>query len=145
MRSRNTIGGDPSRTLAEHGLRATRQRVAVLRILRAATDHPTVLQLHRTIRREQSRLSRKTVYEVLSAFVQAGLAACVTEGAEPAHYEALTSPHSHARCRVCERLYDLPANADPQIRGRTPLPEGFRVETIAVTLRGVCARCRDAV
>jgi Fe2+ or Zn2+ uptake regulation protein len=139
------IDPEMAEELARHGLRATRQRVAVLRILRAATDHPTVLQHHRTIRREQSRLSRKTVYEVLSAFVQAGLAACVTEGAEPAHYEALTSPHYHARCRVCDRLYDLPANADPQIRGRTPLPEGFRVEAIAVTLRGVCARCRDEV
>jgi Fe2+ or Zn2+ uptake regulation protein len=131
--------------LAGRGLRATRQRVALLRLLRGTDDHPTVLQLHRAIRREQRRVSRKTVYEILSSFVHSGLAACVTEGGEPAHYEARVSPHYHARCRICDRLFDLPATVDSQIRGRTPLPEGFRVEGISVTLQGVCSHCREEV
>ena len=131
--------------LAAVGLRATRQRIALLRLLRAAHDHPTAPQLHRAIRREQRRVSRKTVYEILSSLVRAGLASCVSEGGEAAHYEALVEPHYHARCRVCDRLFDLPASADSQIRGRTRLPEGFRIEAIAVTIRGLCQRCRDAV
>jgi Fur family transcriptional regulator, peroxide stress response regulator len=131
--------------LARFGLRATRQRVALLRLLRGAEDHPTVLQLHRAIRREQRNVSRKTVYEIVSSFVHAGLAACVTEGGESARYEARVAPHYHARCRVCDRLFDLPPSADSQIRGRTALPEGFRVEGIAVTLQGVCMHCREEV
>jgi Fur family transcriptional regulator, peroxide stress response regulator len=131
--------------LAGAGLRATRQRIALLRPLRATDDHPTVLQLHRSIRREQRRVSRKTIYEILSSFVHAELSACVTEGGEPAHYEARVAPHYHARCRISDRLFDLPSTADSQIRGRTPLPGGFRVEGISVTLRGVCLHCRDEV
>jgi Fur family peroxide stress response transcriptional regulator len=131
--------------LSRRGLRATRQRLALLRLLRDAEGHPTALDLHRILRREQRSVSLKTVYEVLNSFVREGLAACVTDGGEPYRYEARIAPHYHARCRVCGRLFDLPAGADGQIRGLSKVPEGFAVEAISVTLRGVCLRCRDEV
>jgi Fe2+ or Zn2+ uptake regulation protein len=90
-------------------------------------------------------VSKKTVYEILNAFVREGLAACVTDGGEPFRYESTTEPHYHARCRVCERIFDLPARANSQIRGLANVPEGFHVESIGVTLRGVCLRCHDDV
>ena len=85
------------------------------------------------------------MYEILNAFVREGLAACVTDGGEPFRYESMTEPHYHARCRVCGRIFDLPARANAQIRGLAESPEGFHVESIGVTLRGVCLRCRDDV
>ena len=94
---------------------------------------------------DRGRYDRKTVYEILNAFVREGLAACVTDGGEPFRYESMTAPHYHARCRVCGRIFDLPARANSQIRGLAELPEGFDVESIGVTLRGVCLRCRDDV
>lgn len=130
--------------LAQHGLRATRQRVALLGLLRTRHGHHTVPELHRVLRRQQRNVSRKTVYEILGSFVQAGLASCVTDSSEPStQYEAATEPHYHARCRICGRLFDVPVGATGQIRGLSKVPEGFVVETIAVTLRGVCIRCRD--
>lgn len=131
--------------LSRHGLRATRQRLAALRALRRLKGHPTAAELHVRLRAEQPNLSQKTVYEILDNLVGVGLASRVTEGGEPVRYEAWSDPHYHARCRVCGRLFDLPARADSQIRGRTPLPEGFRVEAIRVTLHGLCQRCRDEV
>ena len=131
--------------LSRHGLRATRQRVAALRALRRLKGHPSAAELHVRLRAEQPNLSHKTVYEILDNLVAVGLASRVMEGGEPTRFESRSEPHYHARCRVCGRLFDLPASADSQIRGRTPLPDGFRVETIHVTLRGVCQRCRDEV
>jgi Fe2+ or Zn2+ uptake regulation protein len=131
--------------LANHGLRTTRQRMAILRLLRQSTTHPTVIDLHRHVLREHPNISRKTVYEVLDSLVGAGLASRVTDEGEPSRYEPRSDPHYHARCRVCGRLYDLPASADGPIRGRTPLPEGFEVEHINVTFQGRCARCRDNI
>ena len=132
-------------TLSATGLRATRQRLAVLHLLRSAEGHPTVLELHRLLGRDHPNLSRKTVYEILDSFVREGLAACVTDGGEPYRYEARTSPHYHARCRICGHLFDLAAVADGPIRGLAAVPEGFRVEAINVTLRGICLRCRDEI
>lgn len=131
--------------LADHGLRATRQRVAILNLLRRSTTHPTALDLHRQVREAHPNISRKTVYEVLDSLVAAGLAARVTDAGEPARYEPRADPHYHAHCRICGRLYDLPATADGPLRGRATLPEGFAVEHIAVTFRGRCARCRDNI
>jgi Fe2+ or Zn2+ uptake regulation protein len=131
--------------LSSRGLRTTRQRLALLRLLRAADHHPTAIDLHKALRREQRQVSKKTVYEILNAFVREGLAACVTEGGEPFRYESTTEPHYHARCRVCGRIYDLAARANAQIRGLAEVPEGFQVESIGVTLRGVCMRCREDI
>lgn len=140
---RDPVDAGLAEELAGHGLRATRQRVALLRLLREREGHHTVLELHHALRRQQRSLSRKTVYEILGSFVHVGLAACVTDGGEPFQYEAETSPHYHARCRLCDRLFDLPARANAQVRGLSAVPEGFRVEAISVTLRGVCLRCSD--
>jgi len=125
--------------LAEQGLRATRQRLALLRLLRAAEDHPTVNELHAALCAEQKRVSRKTVYEILDSFVRAGLASCPTDGGEPSRYEAQRAPHDHARCRVCGKLFDLPRA--PRRRRATRAPSGFRVEDVTVVVRGVCGGC----
>lgn len=144
-RSATTDVRDLAQELSRHGLRATRQRVALLGMLRATPGHPTAIDLYRLLRREHRSLSLKTVYEILASLVREGLAACVTDGGEPYRYEARTAPHYHARCRICLHLFDMPAAADGPIRGLTAVPEGFRVEAINVTIRGICMRCREEI
>jgi len=129
--------------LAARGLRATRQRVGILRILRRARAHPTAAEVHRTLLRDQPSVSLKTVYEALDSLIVCGLAGCVTDGGEPYRYEAQKEPHYHARCRGCGRLIDVAAHSDAHIRSRTPIPAGFEVERIAVTIVGLCPRCRS--
>jgi Fe2+ or Zn2+ uptake regulation protein len=131
--------------LAAHGLRATKQRLGVMAALRSARDHPTASALHRVLQRKQPSLSLKTVYEALGSLVNAGLAACVTDGGEPYRYEANNAPHYHARCRVCGRLHDLPSGSDGVIRARANLPEGFDVERISVVVVGLCSHCSGSV
>ena len=134
------IEGDPSRHLASHGLRATRQRVAVFRMLAEQRGHPTALEVHRRLLRQQPNLSQKTVYEILDALVAAGIAARIAEGGGPARYEIPRERHDHARCRVCGRLFDVPARS---LRSRAGVPPGFRVEQIRVTIEGRCGGCPD--
>lgn len=133
---------DPAAELAARGLRATRQRVAVLRLLRQARSHPTAAALHRQLLEDLPNAGLKTVYDALDSLVRAGLAGCATHGGSPSRYEANVGPHYHAQCRICGSLIDVPAKADRQIRGRTPLPRGFEIEEIRVTLLGRCPRCR---
>jgi Fe2+ or Zn2+ uptake regulation protein len=130
--------------LSRRGLRATRQRIGALRVLRRLHSHPTAIELHERLLAEHPSLSQKTVYEVLDALVAAGLAARFSEAGEPHRYEARPEPHYHARCRACGHLFDLPASADGQIRARARPPQGFRVERVQVTLHGLCQRCRAA-
>ena len=136
---------NPATELAAHGIRATRQRIGVLKLLRRMRNHPTASDLHRRMLQQQPNLSLKTVYDTLDSLVNAGLAACVTHTGAPHRYDGNTAPHYHVQCHVCGALTDVPANADRQIRGRTPLPEGFEIEEIRVTLLGRCPRCREDI
>ena len=127
--------------LAQSGLRATRQRVGVLRLLQSDRGHPTALDVYRGLRARHPNVSQKTVYQILDALVEVGLAHRVTQIGAPVRYEARPGRHYHAYCRVCGRLFDVPPNADGSIRGRAELPDGFRIEGIHVTLEGCCKRC----
>ena len=126
--------------LSRYGLRATRQRISALRLLRRFKGHPTAAELHTRMLATHKNVSQKTVYEILGVLVDVGLASRVTAVGEPYRYEAREEPHGHATCRVCGRLYDVPSSLPT--RGRGSLPRGFLVEEIDVTFRGVCSRCR---
>lgn len=137
---------DPAAALAARGMRATRQRMAVLEHLRASRDHPTAAELHRQLLADHPNMSLKTVYEALDALVGASLAGSLTGIAGgPTRYEPNASPHYHAQCRICGSLNDVRAAADGHIRGRSSLPEGFEIDEIHVTLLGRCRRCRDSI
>lgn len=140
MRRRNA-DAEAAAELAARGLRATQQRIGVLRLLRRSRCHPTVAQVHRRLLREQPRLSLKTVYDAIESLVACGLASCVAEGPGPSRYEAQRERHDHARCRGCGRLFDLEARSDRLIRARTPVPQGFEIDQVAVTIVGRCSRC----
>jgi Fe2+ or Zn2+ uptake regulation protein len=134
-------GNEPADELSSRGLRSTRQRVAVLELLQADRGHPTAFEVHQRLVAQQPNVSHKTVYAILDALVDAGLARRIDRGARAARYEARPGRHDHAYCRVCGRLFDVPARSDASIRSRAEVPQGFQVETIQVTLEGCCARC----
>lgn len=136
---------DLSERLARHGLRVTRQRVATLRAIESIGVHPTATEIHTRLLRRHPNLSLKTVYEILGVLVEAGLATRVGDASGAARFEARSEPHHHASCRVCGRMFDVPASGDSQIRRRVALPTGFQIEQVELTIRGVCMGCRDSI
>ena len=137
---------DPGEELARCGLRATRQRIAVYRLLQeeSGVGHPTAYDVHRRLLRRHPNLSQKTVYEVLDALVEAGIATRFAQGGGPARYEIPCQRHDHARCRVCGQLFDVPELVAPRRRSRAAAPAGFQVEQVHITIEGRCSGCADA-
>lgn len=137
---------DPGEELARCGLRATRQRIAVYRLLleESGVGHPTAYDVHRRLLRRHPNLSQKTVYEALDALVEAGIATRFAQGGGPARYEIPCQRHDHARCRVCGQLFDVPELVAPRRRSRAAAPAGFEVEQVHITIEGRCSDCADA-
>lgn len=110
--------------LSRHGLRATRQRIAALRRLRRLKSHLTSAELHARLLPEHENLSQKTVYEILDAFVQAGLVSRLTAVGEPYRYEARTPlPRDVSRLRAAVRRSGECGRPDPwQWEGSRGLP-----------------------
>lgn len=128
-------------SLAQAGLRATPQRLAILGALRALRGHPTAEQVHQVVRPAQPQLSLGTVYKTLDALVAAGLTRRVAAAEGHARrYDADLSAHHHLVCSETQQILDY---ADPELDAllrdyfsRRALPGNFRIESVAVHVAG---------
>jgi Fur family peroxide stress response transcriptional regulator len=123
------------------GLAVTVQRRTVFAELAGRRDHPTADQVYDAVRRRLPGLSRTTVYRVLEALVDAGLARKVHHAGAVARFDPMTGRHHHLVCEACDRLVDLDDALVPRLR----LPEehgtGFRIRDYSVSFTGLCPAC----
>jgi len=75
------------------GVRLTRQRAALLRVIAAAGDHPDAAELHRRAVRAGAGVSLATVYRTLTTLQAQGVIEKVEFQGEPARWEAADAPH----------------------------------------------------
>jgi Fe2+ or Zn2+ uptake regulation protein len=128
--------------LREHGLHPSKARVAIYEWLTTHPVHPTVDVVFNALRPHISTLSRTTVYNVLHAFVECGLAEKVHSEDLELRYDGNPVGHAHFKCTQCGSLTDLDLipNSVPRTVG---LPAGFIPRTTAVTLWGLCKKCAN--
>jgi Fur family peroxide stress response transcriptional regulator len=125
------------------GLKITPQRFAVLSYLHRTSSHSTAEEIRATLNRRIPHASRATVYNALSALVDAHLVDEIHSDKNFTRYEARTEPHHHFLCRRCGCLEDLPAETI-KVLPSIIVTEGYCFDEIQVTLRGLCASCAEA-
>lgn len=123
------------------GLRATKQRLAVLEAIRRR-PHGTVEEIFDEVRLELTTITIQSVYVVISSLVAAGLVRKLELPGSPARYELETNDnHHHAVCRYCGRIEDMGC-----VTGKAPClhPEAhpdMTVEVAEVVYIAVCHEC----
>ena len=125
--------------LRQNGQRLTPQREAVYQAL-SVLDHPTAEELYLATRPRLQGLSLATVYNTLEMLVTCGLADKLT-GSGPARYESAVAPHGHLRCRQCATVENLSLFTAQDARLHLPIPQDFTVQSVSLTVEGLCARC----
>lgn len=134
---------EAAQTLRDAGLKATPQRIAILRALDGDETHPTAQELFERLRGEFPSLSVATVYNTLSALTQ--MSRCVPlELGGPVRFDPNVTEHDHAVCERCGRIRDVvqPTAAGDGDAGDS-LSE-FRVRRVERIYRGLCAQCSEA-
>lgn len=126
--------------LRAHGLTPSAPRVAIYTWLVEHPTHPTVDEIYRALRPGMKTLSRTTVYNVLHAFVEHGLADKVRTEDLELRYDGNASPHAHFKCTACGALRDLGPIPEGAL-AQAGLPEGCRVASSALTAWGLCPAC----
>lgn len=128
--------------LEESGQRFTEQRAAVFRYLLSTDLHPTADEVYLAVREELPAISLATVYKSLETLVGCGLAVKLTYADHSARYDGRTDPHHHARCVVCERVFDLPGEIpDADMDALRREASGFTVTGYRLELSGYCSGC----
>jgi len=103
------------RLFADHGLRCTRQRVAIYERLKASMSHPTAEELFEQVRGECDGLSLATVYNTLEALCEAGLCRKLTFNCGCARFDAELQPHLHLLNEDTGEIHDVPSDLSERL------------------------------
>jgi len=126
------------------GARAlTRQRDAVLQVIRGSENHLTASEIYEAARRRLPSISYATVYNSLKYLKDAGLIHEISFGNGASRYDRVTERHDHALCTSCGKLVDFDLAVSRDIVRAAVRKTRFKPETIHLTLRGLCPDCRD--
>jgi len=87
--------------------RETRQREAVLQVVRGSEIHPTADWVYKEVKNIIPDISRGTVYRNLKVLVENGLIAEIKSSGEITRYEGRMDRHSHFRCINCGKILDI--------------------------------------
>ena len=92
--------------LKDRGLKATPQRVAVLKELGKKT-HPTMDEIYSGIRVENPTISLATVYKNVNLLKEQGIVIEINIPSGKMRYDYLSHPHIHLVCKNCGCIEDL--------------------------------------
>lgn len=121
--------------LRDAGLRPTRQRLALAKLLFEGCDrHITAEKLHSEALDGNIRVSLATVYNTLHQFTTAGLLREIVVDAGRSYFDTNTSAHHHFFNVTTGDLWDLPEK-DLHVSGLPTPPDGVEVERVDVVVR----------
>jgi Fe2+ or Zn2+ uptake regulation protein len=132
---------DPARTLREHGIQVTAQRLAVLRAV-SARPHCTADDIVESVRGEIGAISRQAVYDALAMLAERGLIRRIQPAGSPARYEdRVGDNHHHLICRRCGKTVDVDCAV-----GKAPClnaadASGYQIDEAEVIYWGTCPEC----
>ena len=122
--------------LAGAGLRPTRQRLALARLLVGDGEdrHVTAESLHEAARDAGEAVSLATVYNTLGAFCEAGLMREITVDGSRSYFDTKMHDHPHFYWEDSATLTDAPVEELEIARLPRP-PKGAEVTSVDVVIR----------
>ena len=130
-------GNSPDFTvsLRAAGLRPTRQRVALARVLfEGGHRHVTAESLHAEVKASRMPVSLATVYNTLNQFRDAGLLREVVVAPGRSYFDTNTGHHHHFYVETDGELYDFPSDM-VTVAGLPAPPKGTTLARVDVIVR----------
>ena len=123
--------------------RKSKQKDAILRLVKSMTSHPTADWVYEQVRKEIPNISLGTVYRNLKLLKQEGEILELALASTLCRFDGNTQNHYHFRCEQCGRIFnvDEPVNevVDESITRKT----GFKVSYHRLEFRGLCKDCQS--
>ena len=119
----------------------TKQRAAILQVIREADEHLTANGVFENAKRILPGISFATVYNSLRYLKEAGHIGEISFGNGASRFDAMTSRHDHAICTKCGKLVDMEIELPAEIVNFAAQFSKFKLESIELTLRGLCPEC----
>ena len=121
----------------------TKQRAAILQVIREADEHLTANGVFENAKRILPGISFATVYNSLRYLKEAGHIGEISFGNGASRFDSITSRHDHAICTNCGKLVDMEIELPAEIVNFAAQFSRFKLESIELTLRGLCPECDE--
>lgn len=121
----------------------TKQRAAILQVIREADEHLTANGVFENARQILPGISFATVYNSLRYLKEAGHIGEISFGNGASRFDAMTSRHDHAICTKCGKLVDMEIELPAEVVNFAAQFSKFKLESIELTLRGLCPECDE--
>ena len=133
--------------LSARGVRITRQRRAILKVIETADHHLDAAQILRWAQRTEPSVDRVTVYRTLSLLKKNGLVDeldLMHVGGEGHYYERVTGrDHLHITCLRCATVLEFESPYLQMIRQQVAGDSSFTIEVARLEIGGYCPDCQD--
>jgi Fur family peroxide stress response transcriptional regulator len=122
--------------------RFSEKREAILKNMRSRKDHPTADMVYADIRKLYPDISMGTVYRDLSDLCDEGLIIKIGAAGKE-RYDGDVSLHTHFFCSGCGKVFDVFSPLSLRGLSAAEKETGGRIDTVSITLRGICRECID--
>ena len=126
----------------ENGKKVTPQRERIFHILHGNAGHPSAEAVFARLSAEMPTVSLKTVYQTLAELVEMGELQALDLGMGATRFDPNDMAHHHLLCTRCKRIEDVEL-AVPDFREFLSYGPGFAVESVELTVRGICSSCQE--
>ena len=129
--------------LASHCIRATSNRIVVVRELALSARPLTLAELEERL----LSVDKSGIFRALTLFREHHLVHVIEGGSEGVRYELCHSHdhdhdediHPHFFCEKCQQTYCLDYTEIPEVS----LPKGFEKKSANLMIKGICGNCQS--
>ncbi len=124
--------------LLEHEIKPSYPRIHIYKYLHDYKNHPTADEIYNHVIDQIPTLSKTTVYNTLNLLEDKNIVNSINLEDNEKHYELVIDEHSHFKCEVCGKIYDIP------YKDLNILPDeysNYKVKELEIFLKGICANC----
>ena len=135
---------DSDRHSAGTGVRATRQRGAIMALLDTVDEFRSAQELHDELRRRGENIGLTTVYRTLQTLAAADLVDLVRTDTGESVYRRCAAPHHHHHlvCRGCGAAVEVSGREVEAWAADVAAAHGFSEVSHTIELFGTCSQCR---
>ena len=128
--------------LAQHGLKQTRQREAIMEAFLAREGHITSEELYERVREENPEIGAATVYRTLKLLCDAGIANAIHLRDDVTLYERSLAHHDHLVCLGCGEIIEFECDVIEERQLAIAKQYGYRLAHHRHHLFGYCGACQ---
>ncbi len=119
----------------------SKQREALLTLLRSTCSHPSADWLYENLRKDFPNISLGTVYRNLALLTQSGEIIKIQTASNKEHFDGCTERHNHFVCRECDRIFDVNVDGADELEKQAAKKLGANVEDYSLVFYGICSEC----